>query len=249
MKITLLNENSAGRQNHKLCLAEWGLSVFIEVNGINILLDTGNTDVYIKNAKQLNIDLDSVDFIVLSHNHWDHTGGLRFHEFKDKKKIIIHPQILEKLPKEQSNKLIKDFEIITSTKPLEFSKNIYYLGEIPRKNNFEKGEWKGDPMIDDSAIVIKTNQGAVVISGCSHSGIANICEYAKEITDQKLFGVIGGFHLFEDNKTTIEKTIEYFKKEKPKYLYPMHCVDNFAMSKFYNNFQIKKYSSGDIFEI
>lgn len=249
MKITLLNENSAGRQNHRLCLAEWGLSVFIEVNGVRILLDTGHTDVYIQNAKKLNIDLNSVDFIVLSHNHWDHTGGLRFHEFKDKKKIVIHPLILEKLPQDQSDKLKTDFDIITTVKPLEFSKDVFYLGEIPRNNNFEKGEWKGDSMGDDSAIAIKTDNGVFVISGCSHSGIVNICEYAKKVTGQKLLGAMGGFHLFEEDKTTIEKTIEYFKNEKPQYLFPMHCVDHVAMTQFYNNFQVRKYSSGDIFEI
>ncbi|KKP87233.1 MAG: Beta-lactamase superfamily hydrolase [Candidatus Roizmanbacteria bacterium GW2011_GWA2_35_8] len=249
MKFTLLNENSAGRKNHKLCLAEWGLSVFIEINNVKILLDSGHTDVYKQNANKLGIDLNQVDFVVLSHNHWDHTGGLRFHEFKEKKKIIIHPQILDKLPQDESEKIKKDFEVVTSTKPLEFSKNIFYLGEIPRKSNFEKGEWKSDPMIDDSAIAIKTSEGVVVISGCSHSGICNICEYAKKITGQKLLGVIGGFHLFEDDMETVAKTIEYFKTEKPKHLFPMHCVDHAAMSMFYNTFQCKKYSSGDTFEI
>ncbi|PIY68952.1 MBL fold metallo-hydrolase [Candidatus Roizmanbacteria bacterium CG_4_10_14_0_8_um_filter_39_9] len=249
MKITLLNENSSGRQNHKLCLAEWGLSVLIEVNGIKILMDTGHTDVYLHNAKQLNINLDSVDYIVLSHNHCDHTGGLRFHKFTSKKKLILHPQILEKIPKDQSNKLKKDFEIVSSVKPLEFSKDIYYLGEVPRKNSFEKGKYLDDLILDDSALAIKTNNGVVVISGCSHSGICNICEYAKEITGQKLYGVMGGFHLFEKDMNAIQKTVEYFKVEKPKYLLPMHCVDHVAMAQFYNNFPCKKYSSGDTFDI
>ncbi|KKP67172.1 MAG: Metallo-beta-lactamase domain protein [Candidatus Roizmanbacteria bacterium GW2011_GWA2_35_19] len=249
MKITLLNENSVGRKNHKLCLAEWGLSVFIEVNDIRVLLDSGHTDVYKRNAKKLSIDLNQVDFVVLSHNHWDHTGGLRFHEFKEKKKIFIHPQIFDKLPKDESDKISKDFEVISSTKPLEFSKDIFYLGEIPRLTAFEKGGYKSDPMLDDSAIAIKTSEGVVVISGCSHSGICNICEYAKKITGQKLLGVIGGFHLFEEDMETVMKTVEYFKVEKPKYLFPMHCVDHAAMAHFYNNFQCKKYSSGDTFEI
>lgn len=249
MKITLLNENSSGRQNHKLCLAEWGLSLYIQTGEVNILMDTGHTDVYLHNAKQLGIDLETVDFIVLSHNHWDHTGGLRFHPFKTKKKLVIHPQILDKLPKEESEKIKNDFEIITSTKPIEFTKNVFYLGEIPRVNNFEKGEWKGDSMKDDSAIAAKTDKGTIVVSGCSHSGICNICDYAKKVTGQKLYAVIGGFHLFEEDKETIEKTIEYFKKEKPGQLFPMHCVDHAAMSQFYNNFHCKKYSSGDSFEI
>lgn len=249
MKISILCENSAGRENAKVCLAEWGFSVFIQINGVNILFDTGNTEVYKHNARYLNINLDDGDFIVLSHYHWDHTGGLRFHNFKTKKKIIIHPQIIEKLPQDESQRIKDDFEIITSNKPLEFSKNIYYLGEIPRKTSFEKGRYKDDPILDDSAIAIKTAKGVVVITGCSHSGICNICEYAKEITGQKLHAVLGGFHLFEDNKKAIEGTINYFKSEKPEFLYPMHCVDLSAMSELYHNFNCKKYSSGDVIEL
>ena len=249
MKFTLLNENSVGYMNAQTCLAEWGFSLFIQINGINILFDTGATDVYLKNAKHLGIDLDTTNFVVLSHHHWDHTGGLKFLNFKLKKKIIIHPLILKKLSPKDVSKLKNDFEIISSAKPLEFSKNIYYLGEIPRINSFEKGKYENDPMSDDSAIVIKTKDGTIVITGCSHSGICNICSYAKKITGQRLYAVIGGFHLFEEDKNIVEKTINYFKNDKPRYLFPMHCVDNFAMTQFYNNFHCKKYSSGDSFEL
>lgn len=249
MKISILCENSAGREMAKYCLAERGLSVYIQVNGINILFDTGHTEVYKHNAKQLKIDLNNTHFIVLSHYHWDHTGGLRFHNFKTKKKIIIHPQIFEKLPQDESQRIRRDFEIITSNKPLEFSKNIYYLGEIPRKTNFEKGSYKDDPMLDDSALAFKTAKGVIVITGCSHSGICNICEHAKETTGQKLYAVLGGFHLFEDDKKAIEETIKYFKTEKPKLLFPMHCVDLSAMAEFYHNFGCKKHSSGDTIQL
>lgn len=249
MKITLLCENSAGIDHYDTCMAEWGLSAYIQAKGVNILFDTGTSYVYQHNAKQLKINLNNTDFIVLSHNHLDHTGGLRFHEFTTKKKMILHPQILDKLPKDESKKIQKDFEVIKMDKPLEFSKDIYYLGEIPRKTSFEKGKYKDDPMLDDSAIAIKTNSGVFVISGCSHSGICNICEYAKAVTGQKLFAVFGGFHLFENDQKAVDGTINYFEQEKPKFLYPMHCVDMPTMSKLYNHFTFKKYSSGDSIEI
>ena len=246
MKITILCENTS---NDIGIFAEWGFSSFIQTKDVNILFDTGYSDVYKRNAKKLDIDLNDTDFVVLSHYHRDHSRGLQFHDFKTPKKLIIHPHIPEKLPQAEAKKVKNDFEIITSKKPLEFSENIFYLGEIPRKNDFEKGMYKNDKMLDDSAIAIKTDKGAIVISGCSHAGICNICEYAKEVTGQKLYAVIGGFHLSENDKKTVAKTIDYFQTEKPEFLYPMHCVDFPTLSKFHSVFGIKKVSAGDEIKI
>jgi len=249
MKITLLSENVVGHNGAKVCLAEWGFSAFIEAKGLNILFDTGHTDVYIKNAKHLGVNLDSVDFVVLSHHHWDHTGGLRFHNFTSKKKLLAHPETIAKLPKEESSKIHNEFDIRYSKIPNEFATDIYFLGEIPRKNDFEEGKYKEDNMHNDTAIAIKTTKGAVIITGCSHAGICNICDYAKEITGQNLYAVIGGFHLFDDNREVVDKTIEYFKHESVEHLMPMHCVDHPTQAKFYLNFGTKKYSVGDVIKL
>jgi 7,8-dihydropterin-6-yl-methyl-4-(beta-D-ribofuranosyl)aminobenzene 5'-phosphate synthase len=249
MKTTILCENQASYKGAKICLAEWGFSAFIQTNETNILLDTGHTGIYKHNAKQLNINLQDTHFIVLSHHHWDHVGGLQHHNFKSKKKLVFHPELIDKLPSNESKKIKSDFEIITSDKPLEIANGIYYLGEIPRKNKFEKGMYKNDKMLDDSAIAIKSKKGVIVISGCSHAGICNICEYAKEITNQKLYAVIGGFHLFEDDKKAVNGTIEYFQVEKPEHLYPMHCIDFPTLSKFHSIFGIQKLSTGDRIEL
>ncbi len=245
MKITILVENQSSHAGAKVCLAEWGFSAFIQKNNVNILFDTGHTGIYKHNAEKLNIDLQDTNFVVLSHHHWDHAGGLQHHNFKNKKNLIIHPEILDKLPIKASQKLQTDFKIIPSKKPLEFSEGIYYLGEIPRESTFENGIYKNDSMHDDSAIAVKSSKGTIVITGCSHAGITNICEYAKKVTGQELYAVIGGFHLFENNQIAVNGTIEYFKKEKPKYLYPMHCVDFPTLAKFYTIFGIEKLSTGD----
>lgn len=246
MKITLLCENQVGYRNHRVCLAEWGLSVYIQVYGVNILFDTGSTDIYWRNAEKLKINLQNVDFIVLSHYHWDHTGGLRYHNFKTKKKIIMHPEILKKLSKDESKKIKDNFTVVTSKEPLEITKNVYFLGQIPRKSKFERGRVKSDKMYDDTALAIKSNKGLIIATGCSHSGICNICEYSKIITGQDIYAIIGGFHLYEDDQKAVEGTIKYFKKENPKYLYPMHCVDFPTLSRFYSEFKITKKSSGDV---
>ncbi len=245
MKITVLCENQAGYRGARVCLAEWGLSLFVETKGANILLDAGNTDVYRRNAEKLKVNLEKTHFVVLSHHHWDHVGGLRYHGFKERKKLIAEPETLEKMPLEQSEKIKADFDVITSKEPLEFSKGIYFLGIVPRKNSFEKGVFRKDKMRDDSALAVKSKKGAMVITGCSHAGICNICEYAKAVTGQELYTVIGGFHLFENEPEAVSKTIEYFKTEKPEHLYPMHCIDFPTIAKFHKIFGTRKLSAGD----
>lgn len=246
MEIALLCENASSDVG---CLAEWGFSTFIDFEEAKILFDTGYSDVYLHNAKRLNRDLEAVDAIVLSHFHADHTGGLQFHNYQSKKKLICHPDVLEKLPEEETTVLQRDFDLFPSQIPLEFVPNAFYLGEIPRITPFEKGELPGDKLRDDSALAFKTKSGVVVISGCSHSGICNICEYAKQVTGLPLYAVLGGFHLFEQDQEAVKGTLEYFQKEKPKHLYPMHCVDFPTLVKFHTLFACKKFAAGDVIQL
>ena len=256
MKITVLCENSVSMIHEcKYDIkAEHGLSLFIEINGINILFDTASKGQYVKNAKIFWIDLQKTDFIVLSHNHEDHSWGLLFHNFKTKKKIIFHPQVLKDLPNKEAKKIQKEFEVISSSAPIEFTPNIFFLWEIPCTTHFESGmKTKGDKIYkvkDDSAIAIKTPKWVFVVTGCSHSGIGNICEYAKKITGQKLLGVMWWFHLFwKFDKKALAWTITYFKKEKVKYLYPMHCVDFEALMAIYKGVPFEKLWTGSSIEV
>lgn len=246
MEITILCENTSSDVG---CLAEWGFSAFIRFEGTNILFDTGYSNVYLHNAKQLNLDLETSDYIVFSHFHSDHTRGIQFHDFHSRKKVICHPEVVEKLPQEESLALQRDFELTTSKTPIELTPNIFFLGEVPRKTTFEKGGFDDDKLRDDSAIALKTKKGVVVISGCSHAGICNICEYAKQVTDLPLYAVIGGFHLFEKDFEAVEGTLSYFQNEKPPHLFPMHCVDFPTLAKFHHQFATKKYSAGDVISL
>ncbi len=229
-------------------MAEWGFSAFIEVGGIRILFDTGHSGIYRTNAQKLGIDLQKTDFVVLSHYHWDHVDGLQYHDFAEKKRLLLHPDLLGKLPEQQAGAYRADFHVIESRSPFEMAPGVFYLGEIPRTKGFEKGSYKGDPMLEDSAIAVKTSNGAVVISGCSHAGICNICDYAKEVTGQALHAVMGGFHLFEHDEETTAGTIDYFRAEKPEHLHPMHCVDFPTLSKLHSALGIQKLSTGDDIE-
>lgn len=257
MKIRLLTENLA---SDMVWLAEWGFSAWIEFGNIRVLFDTGYSDVYLRNAAHAGIDLEEADFVALSHFHRDHTRGLLFHSFQSRKPLILHPRVLTAVldTRKQAvrndyadiqKRIAQDFDVTTTTGALEFSDGAFFLGEIPRVTEFEKGAFFDDPMPDDTALSFRTPKGAVVISGCSHAGICNICEYAKVITGQKLYAVIGGFHLLHSEDPPVEQTIDYFREEGPEVLMPMHCVDFDIQSRFQYEFGGPRPGAGSVIEL
>lgn len=258
MKLTVLLDNNT--LIDKYFLGEPGLSIFIEDNGKKILFDTGYSDALIKNALKMNIDLKNIDFIVLSHGHNDHSWGLEpLIEFnsntaqKIKTNLIAHPlsfnrklfgdeDIGSKLTPEQ---LSKHFKLNLTKDPLWLSEKLVFLGEIPRTNNYEgkspigrvtiDDKMQDDYVFDDTALVYKSNEGLVIITGCSHSGICNIIEYAKKVCgEEKIIDIIGGFHLLNPPDNLMKNTMNYLKSQNIKRLHPCHCTDlnsKIAMSK------------------
>lgn len=257
MKISILTENVA--QSH--FKAEHGLSYFIEYDDKKILFDTGQSDVFLKNAKKLNINLEKLDFIVLSHGHFDHGDGLKY---LNNNKLICHNNVFIKRYRKHDNsylglalnfeELSQKFEIIKTKKSYKITENIIFLGEIPRITSFESKttsfidqNGNDDFVLDDSAIVIIKEDKLIIITACSHSGICNIIEHAKKITGiNKIEAVIGGFHLKHNNLQT-KQTIKYFKEQKINQILPSHCTQFPALVAFYNEFKIKQVKTGMIF--
>jgi 7,8-dihydropterin-6-yl-methyl-4-(beta-D-ribofuranosyl)aminobenzene 5'-phosphate synthase len=257
MKLSVLSENCASPGY----IAEHGLSYLIEHNDKKILFDTGASDVFLKNAKKMNIDLNDSDMIVLSHGHWDHGNGLKY--IKDKT-LLCHPGVfINRFHKgEKRNvglnlsieQIEERFSVIRSKEPYYISSDIIFLGEIPHTFEFEEKSTvyvddtgNIDYIPDDSALLIIEDNELIIISGCAHSGICNITEYAKEITGIKdIKAVIGGFHLKKQSYQT-RKTIIYFKDNPVRYLLPSHCTQLPAMSLFYENFRIKQVKSGNVY--
>ncbi len=258
MKLTVLTENTAGSHFG----AEHGLSYLIEIDGEKILFDTGHSDVFIKNAEKLGISIhNEIEKVVLSHGHWDHGNGLINLENKT---LITHPSSFIKRYRKKDNSPVglnqtfeeaqSKFRIITKKEAYQVTRNMFYLGEIPRINDFEAkatsfvDEYGNEDFIpDDSAIAVVLGQQIAVITGCSHSGICNICEQAKKVTGKKQIKVvIGGFHLKEDNFQT-KKTIEYFKINSVKNLLPSHCTELPALAEFYCHFKIGNVKTGMVF--
>jgi len=234
MKLKVLVDNNTFID--KYYFGEPAVSYYIEDADSKILFDVGYSDLFIQNASALEIDLRNTTDIVISHGHDDHTGGLKhfFEQFSIPDiRITAHPMAFdEKMIGEASIssplsavQLAKKAKLTLSDKPVKVSENIYFLGQIPPMNDFEERRPVGeDYLYDDSAIVFKSVKGLYIITGCSHSGICNIIEYSKQVCDdEKIAGVIGGFHLF-DVDLRVKKTIEYFLKNNIDELYPCHCV-------------------------
>ncbi len=242
MKLKVLEDNNTFIDMYYL--GEPAVSYYIEDGEDKILFDTGYSSAYIENAKKLDIDLNKVNKVVISHGHNDHTGGLKYF-FKQKRdvELVAHPEcfnykeddrgvyIGSSLLKEELSKVC---QLNLSKESVKISKHITYLGEIPMFNSFEPryvigksiiNDKKVDDIVrDDSAIVYKSDKGLFIITGCSHSGICNIIEYSKKIcNEERIYGVIGGFHLFE-NDNRLKSTIKYLKDCNIKFLYPCHCI-------------------------
>lgn len=244
INITILNDD---RCKNKECLTSHGFSLFLQKDNIKLLFDVGQDDLFIKNAKSLNIDLQNIDFVVLSHGHYDHSLGLKF--FSNKVKLICHPEsvIWRKSKRTDSyngipfskEELEAKFDVIFTKEPYFISKDIIFLGQIERKNNFECKKFPSvledgsdDIALDDTGLGINTENGLIIISGCGHSGICNTIEQAKKITNNnKVYAVVGGFHLKEIDEQ-VEKTIEYFQKEKINRIYLGHCNSDLVCNYF-----------------
>lgn len=252
MKLTVLVDNNTLIDRY--FLAEPGLCFFINDNDTNLLLDVGYSDIFLRNAQKMNLQLTNLDFIAVSHSHLDHTWGfeplikyfteLGIEKIPHKKPTIIgHPKTFTGvthpgLPEFGSNiskeRLNKHFDLQLKNEPQWLTDKIVYLGEIPRKNNFEgkltfgrkDGETEADTVPEDSALVYKSDNGLVIITGCSHSGICNITEYAREVCgEKKVCDIIGGLHLQNPPKEQLKGTVDYIAGLGVESIRACHCTD------------------------
>jgi 7,8-dihydropterin-6-yl-methyl-4-(beta-D-ribofuranosyl)aminobenzene 5'-phosphate synthase len=266
MKLTVLVDNNTLIDRY--FLAEPGISLYIEQGGKRILLDVGYSDIFMINAQKMNIDLRALDYVVLSHGHLDHTWGLdplvRLYTESGiegiphkKPTILAHPlaffsktdaDIKEIGSLISQNKLSKHFSVKLSKNPLWLTERMLFLGQIERNNDFECKKPIGsilkpdgaepDYLYDDTALVYKSPQGLVIITGCSHSGICNIVEQAKRLcSEERVIDIIGGLHLLDPSKEQLQGTVEYMKKLNPEQMHACHCTDlqsKIALSKVVN---------------
>jgi 7,8-dihydropterin-6-yl-methyl-4-(beta-D-ribofuranosyl)aminobenzene 5'-phosphate synthase len=241
-----------------LPFAEHGFSMLIRIlqggKSTSILFDTGcSSEGVIVNAERMGVDLKEVECIILSHGHYDHTGGL-LSALKTIGKadlpVIVHKDVFKTrgtansdgtvraYPEFPTKEQLKKARLIETKQPLLVADDTFLVtGEIPRETSFEKGFlqhkalvnglWQADPWIwDDQAIAVNVKgKGLLVLSGCAHAGIINTVRYAQRATSvTDVCAIIGGFHLAgKDGEGRIRQSVEEMRRISPGLVVPCHC--------------------------
>lgn len=243
MRIRVLMDNHT--EIDVYYLGEPAVSYWIEIEDKRFLLDCGYSDAFLKNAQAMGIHITDLDTIILSHGHNDHTGGLSLlleENFKNIPTLLAHPDAL--LPKQmehldigmpcEARSLAQKCHLHLTKEPYWLTQKLVFLGEIPRQVPFEppmsigttcqNGQKQPDFLADDTALAYVGKEGLYIITGCSHAGICNIIQYAKQLTGcKKVCGLLGGLHLFDLDERS-QKTIDFLAKEQIETLYPCHCT-------------------------
>ena len=254
MRITTLIENTQGE--HLGLKIEHGISFFIEKDDKKLLFDLGQNDSFIYNASQLKIDLSDLDYVVLSHGHYDHTGGFKsLLEIMDKFELIMGQGFFD--PKfgyknncyeylgnnfDESDLKCSNLKYrFVSARKTELTEGIYVITDFQRTNKGEivnprfvlrkDGLFIPDPFNDELLLAIETDKGIVVIVGCSHPGIRNMLDTVKAVFNKPIYAVLGGTHLVEAHGTTLDQSIKYLCDSQTKILGVSHCTGKEAMSQ------------------
>lgn len=257
LKATILVENTVGVPLG--LLSEWGLSMLLDFGDERILFDTGEQGNLIRNSQILGHDLGQINRVILSHGHYDHSGGLlKFLQYRGRVPVYAHPDLFighyrRGLNGQDDKYLGVPFhpeqlesagaEFHWHREPVELRPGLWLSGEIPRTTAFERvegrlvehkdGQAVQDTIPDDSSLFYVTDQGLVILLGCAHAGLVNIVEHAKQVTgEDRVRAIIGGTHLGPATEHQQKLTIDYLRG----LLYltclaPNHCTGLVMMSK------------------
>lgn len=245
MIIVTLIENLTYKQG---LVAEHGLSLYLETDNKKILFDTGQSGLFMQNAEKLGIHIENIDSLVLSHGHYDHTGGLYpFLQKNTKAKVYAKNEIF--IPKyhghnhfigiERNEALLKD-RFIPIDSITEIVENVFIMPDIPIHNPVDThfrgltikrdNELITDEFTDELFLVIKQNNQINIITACSHRGITNICKTATDYFKLPVNLILGGFHMKECTSSQYVEITNYFRQLKPQSIGVCHCtgIDKYA---------------------
>ncbi|MGC8635257.1 MAG: MBL fold metallo-hydrolase [Candidatus Limnocylindrales bacterium] len=257
-RIIVLADNTVGSRG---LLAEHGLALWIEFADRRVLFDTGQGFALGPNAAALGVDLSAAEAVVLSHGHYDHTGGLgevlrRAHD----PRLYAHPAAFADkyarnpdgtsrdigMPKRQELRRRAQASLVPLDSPAEVAAGLHATGPVPRLTDFEdtggaffldRGCTTPDPLLDDQAVYLETAAGTVVLLGCGHAGMINTLWYVRSLTDGRpIRAVIGGMHLRTASDERIRRTIVELERLGRPSLYPCHCTGFTASARFWATF-------------
>ena len=243
---------------------EWGLSIIAEHRGNKILIDTGASDLYVGNMSKLGFDIDDIDFGVLSHAHYDHANGMPdffehngqakfylretvaedcyFKKFFFRKYIGIPRHVLEKYS-ERIVFVSGDYNLCDGAYLIPHkTNNLDRIGKREMMYRHTDNCWVPDDFSHEQSLVLDTERGLVIINSCSHGGAVNIInEVKKTFPDKHIYGLIGGFHLFNKSRKEIQHVGRQIKDTGIDYVCTGHCTKDRA-------FKILKEELGDCLE-
>lgn len=268
--ITIIVDNST--RNGMLC--EHGFAALVKFQGRKILFDTGMGEAFPANVEKMGLDLDTIDAVVLSHGHYDHTGNLDMvlSQAGDIE-IYAHPDVT-KTRYSIRNMSHKDISMPASALaalksrladvrwtdgPFMLTEDCGVTGPVPRENRFEDcggpffldaAGTEPDLIPDDQSIWIRTDAGLVVLAGCCHLGIINTINHVFDISgENRLHAIIGGFHLKEAGLERLAFTMGELKKLDPAHIVPCHCTGDSAAQALVDTFgdRVRPGFSGAVF--
>jgi len=235
--------------------AEHGFSLMIESGNKKILFDTGQSGNFINNASILGVDITQIDYCIISHGHYDHTGGLyEFIKYNKKSKIYLKKEcfyekyrLKEKFIGIPFNKNIFTDRLIFTNNIIEISKDIFIFPEIKiyfendrhYRNMFIKknNDYIPDDFTDEQFLAIRKNNSLIIISGCSHRGITNIIKTAKDYFNLPVKAVLGGFHYKDEDETNILTSVKTLNDMDIESIGISHCTGINAYQIINNNYK------------
>jgi 7,8-dihydropterin-6-yl-methyl-4-(beta-D-ribofuranosyl)aminobenzene 5'-phosphate synthase len=208
----------------------WGFSCIITGLEKTILFDTGGDgSLLLENISKLGIEPNSIDLVVLSHAHWDHIGGMESFLGKNHNVSVFVPESFPQDFKQMVSS--RGAKIIETEKPAQICRGAYSTGQLGTS-------------IKEQGLIIRTDKGTILITGCAHPGIVNMARKTKELFNENILLVMGGFHLNATSNREINNIIKAFKDLQVKYAGPCHCTGDNARALFAEQFGDKYVNIG-----